>query len=250
MKMLPIPKGASRPLTAWVHAEWFVKSRFHYECEVILPSQVFVAFDAVFDVHDAPRLPLKSLEQSWVDTQHYLNAACALLGRDRPCWLSSANERHAVLAALGEPPGPAWPLYFLAVGDGEDETIVYIGKTNAHTHRFSKGHPAITALHRPEYHKLAKRLYLATVTLFSDEDNYVPLEWLHPKRLRDAIWTDIESQLIFHFQPALNTQKKRVDRSERPMFIAVHNYTSTRSFDGHGIAPHRKVSEDEWDCFF
>lgn len=93
--MLSIPKEASRPLTAWLYAEWYVKSRYHYEGEVILPAHIFVALDAVFDVHEAPRLPLKSLEQSWVDTQRYLTAACALLGRDNPRRLSSADERHA-----------------------------------------------------------------------------------------------------------------------------------------------------------
>lgn len=56
-----------------------------------------------------------------------------------------------MLAAFGEPPGPAWPLYFFTVGDLAAERIVYIGKTNAKTHRFYTGHSAITSLHRPEY---------------------------------------------------------------------------------------------------
>lgn len=250
MPKLRIPKDASRPLTAWLYAEWYVKSRFHYEGEVILPAQVFVALDAVYEVHEAPQLPLKTLEQSWIDTQRYLTSACELLDRENPGRISSSEDRKKILAALGVPPEPAWPLYFLTAGDEPQEKIVYIGRTNAQTHRFSTGHRAITALHRPEFRGLTTRLYLATVTLYSDEGNYVPLEWLHPKRLRDSIWLDLEAQLIFYFQPALNSGFKRTDRSKRPVSIAVHNYTSTKSFDGEGVDPHRIVGEDEWNCFF
>lgn len=250
MPKLPIPQRTNRPLTAWLYAEWYVKSRGHYEGEVILPSQVFVSLDALFEVHEAAQLPLKTLEQSWKDTQQYLSRACEILNRDSPRRITSVEDRKKVLAALGKPPTPAWPLYFLTVGDGADEKIVYIGKTNAQTHRFSSGHRAITALLRPEYRALKSRLYLAAITLYSDEDNYVPLEWLHPKGLRDSIWSDLEVQLIFYFQPALNTGLKMKDRSKRPVFIAVHNYTGTGNFDDDAVVPHREVGEHEWDRFF
>lgn len=137
----------------------------------------------------------------------------------------------------------------MTVGEFPAEEIVYIGKTNARTHRFSSGHRAITTLHSPEYRGRRTRLYLASVTLYSDEDNYVPLEWLHPKLLRDSIWSDLEAQLIFHFRPKLNTALKKSDRSKRPVFIAFHNYCGTTSFDGEGILPHRDVGEREWDEF-
>jgi hypothetical protein len=247
MQKIDLSVDIDRPLTAWLYAEWYVKSRDHYEGEVILPAQVFVSLDAVFEVHEAPHLPLKTLDQSWIDTQSYLTAACKLLGRGNPGRLVSAQDRKKVFAALGEPPGPAWPLYFLTVGEFPEEEIVYIGKTNARTHRFSSGHRAITALHGPEYRGRRTRLYLATVTLLSDEDNYVPLEWLHPKTLRDSIWSDLEAQLIFHFQPELNIGLKKSDRSKRPVFISFHNYSGTRSFDGEGILPRREVAESEWD---
>lgn len=152
-----------------------------------------------------------------------------------------------MLAVIGEPPGPAWPLYVITVGNYPDEKIVYIGKTNAQTHRFVTGHSAITALHAPKYDGMAKRLYLATVTLMSDEGNYVPLEWLYPKGLRDAIWSDIGAQLIYHFQPELNRKLKDKDHSKNPVGIAFHNYSGTKSFDAEFIAPHRVVADEDWN---
>ena len=240
-----------RPLTAWVHgANFYMKSFYHYEGEVILPESVFVSIIASFEVHQAPNVPLKTLDQSWVDTKAYVLAACELLGRQRAGYSLSGPDRAEVIAKLGQPPEPSWPLYFLAVGDYPDEEIVYVGKTNSKTHRFSAGHAAITALHRPEYEGKKKRLYFAAVTIYSDEGNYVPLEWLHPKALRDAIWTDLEAQLIFYFQPVLNDKLKKRDYSERPTQIAFHNYSGTKSFDGWYIPAHRAVDQREWNIFF
>lgn len=224
----------------------YVKSFTHYEGEVILPELIFVSIDTFFSLHEAPAVPLKSLEQSWIDTKDYVQRALAILGRPRAGWSLSDEDREKVLASIGEPPGPAWPIYVIAVGDYPDERIVYIGKTNAQTHRFGTGHSAITALHAPKYDGMTKRLYLATVTLMSDEGNYVPLEWLHPKGLRDSIWSDIEAQLIYHFQPELNRKLKERDHSKNPVEIALNNYSGTKSFDGECIAPHRIARDEDW----
>lgn len=251
MPKIGLEDDVMRPLTAWVHGEnFYMKSFIHYEGEVILPETVFVSIIGSFQIHEAPNVPLKTLCQSWVDTKNYVLAACKLLGRERAGYSLSVHERASVLAELGQPPEPSWPLYFLAVGDYPEEEIVYVGKTNSKTHRFTAGHAAITALHRPEYENRAKRLYFATVTIYSDEGNYVPLEWIHPKPLRDAIWKDLEAQLIFYFQPALNDRLKKRDHSERPIQIAFHNYSGTKSFDGWGIPAHRQVDDSEWHDFF
>ena len=251
MKKLPTPADTNRPLTAWVHGgNFFVKSFFHYEGEVILPETIFVSLDTFFLVHESPQVPLKTLDQSWIDTKEYIVQACALLGRAKAGQPLSPADRSTVLSLLGEPPGPAWPIYVFAVGEYPDERIVYIGKTNSDTHRFTSGHAAITALHNPKYNGLTKRLYLGTVTIYSDEGNYVPLEWLHPKKLRDSIWSDIEAQLIYHFQPELNSTLKSEDWSKNPVQIAFHNYSGTKSFDGEYIAAHRVVPEQDWFPLF
>ncbi|NMQ30316.1 hypothetical protein E4Q23_22690 [Candidatus Accumulibacter phosphatis] len=217
-----------------------------YEYDVHVPKLVFVALDTFFEVHEAPHTPLKTLKQSWIDTKTYVSQACLLLGRSRPGHALSLNERATVLAALGEPPGPAWPLYFFTVGDLAEERIVYIGKTNAETHRFYAGHTTITALHRPEYRGLRTRLYLATVTIYSDEDRYIPLEWVHPTVLRETLWSDAEAQLIYYYQPELNIDLKAVDASKMPTSLTLHNYSGTKNFDAISLQPHREVSEDEW----
>jgi hypothetical protein len=82
--------------------------------------------------------------------------------------------------------------------------------------------------------------------MFNDEGNYVPLEWVHPKDLRDRLWTDAEAQLIYHFQPELNTDLRGVDTSELPTHITLFNYAHGENFDALSIYPHRDVSEDEW----
>ena len=225
----------------------YVKSFYHYEGEIILPELIFVSIDTYFHLHEAPQVPLKSLEESWNDTKDYVLRALALLGRPHAGWSLSDDERKEVLASIGMPPGPAWPLYVFTVGDYPDERIVYVGKTNAQTHRFGTGHSAITALHNPRYDGMTKRLYFATVTLMSDEGNYVPLEWLHPKKLRDSIWSDVEAQLIYHYQPEPNRNLKDRDHSRNPVQIAFHNYSGTKSFDADGIAPHRIVRDEDWD---
>lgn len=218
----------------------------YYEYDVHVPELMFIALDTFFEVHEAPQIPLKTLEQSWLDAKEYVSRACQLLGRSRPGSSLTEGERTTVLAALGEPPGPAWPLYFFTVGNLDEERIVYIGKTNAKTHRFYTGHSAITALHRPEYKALPTRLYLATVTMYSNEGHYIPLEWVHPDSLRETLWTDAEAQLIYYFQPELNTELKAADSSKMPTRITIHNYSGTDNFDAVSLEPHREVTEDEW----
>lgn len=246
MAKLPIANEIIAPLTPWLDGDFFVKRLEHYEDGTTTPAKVFVSIQASFELHDAPQLPLKTLDDSWRDTKNYLASACTLIQRDTPRRSLSAVERKTVLATLGAPPAPAWPLYFFSVDEYPNEKIVYIGKTDSKTHRFSDGHRAITALHRPEYRGVRTRLYLATVTIVSTGGNYVPLEWMHPKALRNAIWSDVEAQLIFYFQPVLNTRLKCRDRSKRPVPIALHNYSGTKSFDATGIEPRRAVQDDEW----
>jgi hypothetical protein len=247
MPKITISNDVFRPLTGWVHGKGaFVKSAFHYENEAFIPQLTFVALEAVFDVHEAPDLPLKTLEQSWLDTKKYLTSACNLIGSPKAGHPLNTSEKKLVISTLGEPPTPAWPLYFFSVGDHPDETIVYIGKTNSGTHRFASGHKAITLLHHPKFNGLTKRLYLATVTIVDDEDNYIPLDWLHPKDLRDTIYSDIEAQLIFHFQPEFNSDLKSKDASKKPLPLTLHNHSGTHSFDATGISPHRTVPVTEW----
>jgi hypothetical protein len=247
MPRLQLSSDVFRPLTAWVYGErFFMKGIEYYEHDVHVPDRMFVALDVFFEIHEAPRTPLKTLEQSWMDTKAYVAEACRLIGRDRPGFSLSVEDRQKVLLALGEPPGPAWPLYFFTVGDQAEERIVYIGKTNAKSHRFYSGHSAITALHRPEYRRLRTRLYLATVTMYSDEGHYIPLEWVHPAILRNTLWSDAEAQLVYHFQPALNTELKTRDASKMPTNLTLYNYSGTKSFDAISLLPHRETSEDEW----
>jgi hypothetical protein len=152
MKRLPIANEIVAPLTPWLHGHFFVKRLEHYEDGTTTAAKVFVSLQASFELHDAPQLPMKTLDDSWRDTKNYVASACALIQRDSPRRSLSAVERKAVLSALGEPPAPAWPLYFFSVGDYPNEEIVYIGKTDSRTHRFSDGHRAASSTEAERTH--------------------------------------------------------------------------------------------------
>src|SRR5690606_37782899 len=118
MPRLQLSADVFRPLTAWVYGERFFMKEFeYYEYDTHVPKRMFAGLDAFFEVHEAPQTPLKTLEQSWTETKAYVADACRIVGRDRPGFSLSQEERQKVLLALGEPPGPAWPLYFFTVGD-------------------------------------------------------------------------------------------------------------------------------------
>lgn len=140
------------------------------------------------------------------------------------------EEKQWILDKLGEPPLCSYNIYIITVYNGGEESIVYIGKTDAKNSRFSNGHLAALKLHNPIYDSYKKRVYFGTIMFLDKEKNYVPLEYVTPLNVAKKILADTEAILIRYFKPELN--KQLVNTRDLPMQTTFHiqNFTDTSPF--------------------
>jgi len=101
----------------------------------------------------------------------------------------------------------SFPIYIVTVEKDAEGKVVYIGQTNAKSHRFANGHLVALKLHAPEYQGFKKILHLATVIVKTNK-HQIPLEWFHPAEQRNKLLTYAEANFIFKIQPVLNTDYK------------------------------------------
>ena len=107
-----------------------------------------------------------------------------------------------------------------------NERVVYVGKTFA-GHRFRSGHHSITKLLRPQYEGLEKWLYLARLVFRQAEGTELPLEWIwRAGPSSSAAPKAAEGQLIFSFDPELNSRKERISHPKNFATINLVNRTS------------------------
>lgn len=191
---------------------------------------VSVALDEAVPLHSIAEANWQSLAQTRRATDTYLKQADALIDGLWGGTLDS-EERDLILSTLGEPPAFCLPIYFVTVGQGEDERPVYIGKTGS-SKRFSNGHRVGLKLHRPEYSQLVKTVYRCSVLLYVHNE-YVALEWLEPEALAERILDRVESVLIYALQPELNVAKRcRKPVVDKPLEIHIQNFTQSKLLDG------------------
>ncbi len=209
-----------------------MKSPFHLVNETYEVSRAWIAFDQVVPVHRASQVKLLPFEASWIDTLAYLQAACAQLGIPRPGRLSEA-EGTQIRATLGEPPIASIAIYMISVSeaDGSRERCVYVGKTNATTHRFRSGHAAFTKLHHPKYDGLLKRLYLGCLAFEDDDHHLFYTEWTHPPERRLEVMSVVEETLILALNPELNSRNRKSSQLAGAFPVSVQN-TVGRLLDG------------------
>lgn len=166
----------------------------------------FLVVQSVCGLHESVNLAAQSLDESWRENDEYIKSGC-----------------------VGTPPLACHPIYLISIGDGEEEKIVYVGKTSSNSSRFSSGHAAISKLHAPEYDGLSKRLYLCGV-VFLKSGKEIPVEWVNPFCHAESLLKSFEANLIYWTQPELNTQHK----SSEPIFeygqVHVQNVTGSTSF--------------------
>jgi c-di-AMP phosphodiesterase-like protein len=98
---------------------------------------------------------------------------------------------------------------------------VYVGKTTV-SNRFQGGHLAALRLHHHNYANASKTLYRCSVTVLIGDD-HVALEWVDPFITAAAILDNVESQLIYKFQPRLNTLKRRQNRAKHKATLHIQN---------------------------
>lgn len=190
---------------------------------------VSVALDEAVPLHSIAEVTWKSLAETRRATDTYLKQADVLIDGLWGGRLES-EERDLIVSTLGEPPAFCLPIYLVSVGQGEDERVVYIGKTRSSS-RFSNGHRVGLKLHRPEYAQLVKTVYRCSVLLYV-HDEYVALEWLEPEALTEKILDSVESVLIYALQPELNVAKRCRPTVDKPIDIYVQNYAKSKLLDG------------------
>lgn len=173
----------------------------------------FLSLSSATPLYKAGKIRAESLKSSWTSAKRYTNDVRDFLNLDDDIDLQCLDNEEIDWinedAILRNPPPIAHPIYFMTVrGDNKPEKIEYIGKTSSNNARFRGGHSAITRLHAPEYNGLEKNIYLASILFIVDNKDLLPIEWVHPIEKAEKLLTQIESQLITHFQPKLNIKGK------------------------------------------
>lgn len=189
----------------------------------------FVTLDKPLPVYKSQEIAAESLETSWNNFNKYMSDAMELLDLPIEEMVCLDNYEIDILREeLGEGPSTAYPIYIITTRnkDKSEERVVYIGKNSASTQRFKGGHSALTKLHNPKYDNLEKNIYLANVILLTDE-HYLPLEWIQDLSYASKILNKIESHLIYHFQPELNTNLKTKKISTYDFSFHIQNFNDT-----------------------
>ena len=224
------------PLSAWVDAKLSLPERFLLGCyQDTFGDNWFgwVVLEEVSPLHEVNTLNWVSLEESREATKKYIADSSALDGIDDVSDLDREQGR-LVIEELGDPPYPCLPIYCIAVGEGENERIVYIGKTKSSS-RFSGGHSAALKLHDPAYKDLNKTIYRCSIW-FRVNEEYVAIDWIEPSLLSLELLDSIESQLIYNLQPELNVGKRSKATAKYQLeSLHIQNFSGTKILNDHFI---------------
>lgn len=226
------------PLRPWLNRIHPLPSfKYLQDTSPVLEHGASVILDNNVPLYKLHRQRAQSLSISWEHQRHYIELALDIINSNDGGWLDR-EEVQMILDELGPPPEACYPIYMFTIKRDEFEEGLYIGKTSSKFSRFSGGHTAAVKMHHPKYDSFEKKVYFGCVT-FLDEDNYLPLEWIHPKKFSLELLDSIESQLIHSLKPAFNTQKKKNYRALHPTTIHIQN-TSTESIylNGYMISPY------------
>lgn len=220
-----------KPLKPWVKGNGSVTPcNFYGNLTPSVERGAFIALDEAIDLHIADSIDTGNLYDSWHANQNYIDMACAIanVGHDNDFDLDN-EEKSWILDELGEPPDSSYNLYFITVYDESYEKIVYIGKTDAKKSRFTNGHKAALKLHNPVYRQYDKRVYFGTITFISNENDYLPLEFIKPYKQAKEYLSEMEALLITYFRPELNKRKEHYDKLTN-LVIHIQNFSGESEF--------------------
>ena len=119
----------------------------------------------------------------------------------------------------GSIPHTCYPIYFITVGSGDMEKLVYIGKTSSSNHRFKNGHKVALKLHAPKYNGLSKNVYFGCIVFYYNK-SYIPIEWMDSTEEAKMVLDKIEQSLIKWFDPELN--EKKTKNLNVPFSVNIH----------------------------
>ncbi|MCE5180694.1 MAG: GIY-YIG nuclease family protein [Betaproteobacteria bacterium] len=212
------------PLSGWLDRRHPIPQRFYTPGHIDTPSKNWGAWLSIEEcnpLHLATEMQWLSLKDARERTQNYLAEASELIRGLDGGWLDRW-EQEQIKTELGDPPPPSLPIYLISCVGEEKEELVYVGKTK-NTSRFDGGHSAALKLHAPDYINKKKNIYRSTVWFYVD-DEYISLDWIQPDKLALELLDSLESQLIYNFQPTLNTHKKKKNLTKWDFQIHIQNF--------------------------
>ena len=121
-------------------------------------------------------------------------------------------------------------IYFITIYNEYEEKLVYIGKTDSKSSRFSNGHLVALKLHNPRYQKYYKRVYFGTIMFLSEEKEYIPLEFIRPYKDAAKYLAGMEGILIERLKPELNVKHEAFSDLEGLSVIHIQNFTEKTEF--------------------
>ncbi|WP_144647261.1 hypothetical protein [Priestia megaterium] len=196
----------------------------------------FIGLDVCFPLYKVLDMEAQSLEGTWNEVNDYVTNAFNIIadGNGKEVEIKEDMKLRYVGEFIDKiksqqkasPPTACYPIYFISVGDNEDEKLVYIGKTSAKTHRFSGGHRAALKLHAPEYEGLSKHIYFGTVVFLDHKKKYMPLEFIRPLEDAESLLSNLEAGLIYNLKSELNTTYLNKNYARFDMLINIENHSS------------------------
>lgn len=211
------------PLAAWLDRHQPIPKRFYTSGHIDIPQpdwNVWLSIEECKPLHQVMSMQWLSLRDARKITQCYLDGVSELINGLEGGWLDG-EEKEIIYTELGDSPLPSLPIYLISCGDRGNDELVYVGKTK-NTSRFNGGHTAALKLHAPEYQGRPKHIYRCTAW-FCINDEYISLDWIQPEKVALDLLDSIESQLIYWFQPPLNTHKKKKNLARWEFSIHIQN---------------------------
>jgi len=186
----------------------------------------FLTIEEEIVFHKIAGVNWRSLSEAAEETRQYLTRVRHTLGGMLD--IEDEDDKAQILLYNGRPPLNSLPIYLISLrAPGQHERIVYVGKTTAAS-RFGGGHSAAIKLLDPKYNDYEKIVYRCSVTVSTDE--WILLEWINPLSTAEKILDDLESQLIYNFQPAFNIQKKKISYAKFPTTIHIQHAIGPKRF--------------------
>lgn len=195
----------------------------------------FIGIDTCLPLYKVLDMEAQSLEKTWNALNEYVDHAFSIImeqygegldiqDNDKLLDVDKEIIREIMVQPIQIPPA-CYPIYFITVGDGNEERVVYIGKTSSNNHRFSGGHSVALKLHNPIYEGLVKHIYFGTVTLLE----YLPLEFIHPYKDAVELLNNLEAGLIFNLKPELNKVHLNRNNVRFDMIVNIENHSDRQN---------------------
>lgn len=221
-----------QPLEPWIMGNNSINPKnFYGNLKPYLEYGAFIGLDACCDLYLANTVDTGNLYDSWKKNKKYIEDVCKLTGTNEEYGYYLDNEeKRWILESLGEPPVCCYNIYFITIYSGDEEKLVYLGKTDAKNNRFANGHLVALKLHGPRYRQYDKRVYFGTIMFLSKEKQYVPLEFILPYEKAKNYLDWMEGFLIEKLHPELNDRQENMGEMSKISLVHIQNFSDVSDF--------------------